>query len=369
MKLKNRLFVAFFITIMVPILLMAVLFVDVFVFQAGQIRMKYGIDLSSLQQIDKTLIADTLLCMIVILVVTAVVMVLWLYRGINSPLSGLTRAAKNIRDGNLDFELSPEGSVEEIRELSEAFEQMRSRLKQANEAKVLFDEQNRELISNISHDLRTPITAVKGYCEGLMDGVADTPEKQERYIRTIYNKTTEMDRLINELSFYSKITTNRIPYAYDRVNVKAFFDDAAAEIGDDLQAKGFEFRYVDEVPEGEQIIADAEQITRVLSNIVSNAVKYADKPNKRISLHVSMLGDEIVGSVKDNGKGIAARDLPNIFDRFYRTDSSRNSKEGGSGIGLSIVKKIIEDHGGRVWALSEEGEGTTITFSIRRYLE
>ena len=98
-------------------------------------------------------------------------------------------------------------------------------------------------------------------------------------------------------------------------------------------------------------------------------MKYADKPNKSISLHVSMLGDEIVVSVKDNGKGIAARDLPNIFDRFDRTDSSRNSKEGGSGIGLSIVKKIIEDHGGRVWALSEVGEGTTITFSIRRYLE
>ena len=369
MKLKHRLFIAFFIIILVPVVLMGVFLIGTFVFQAAKIEAKYGIDLANLQPFDRTLIADLLFFMVVILIITALILSFWLYRGINTPLTTLTRAAKNIRDGNLDFELTPEGGVEEIRDLSEAFEQMRVRLKQANEAKVVFDEQNRELISNISHDLRTPITAVKGYCEGIMDGVADTPEKMDRYVRTIYNKTIEMDRLLNELSFYSKIATNRIPYAFDRVNVRSFFDDAAEEIRDELQSKGIEFRYRNEVPENEVIIADVEQLTRVLSNIIGNAVKYTDKPEKRIFLHVSMLGDEVEAAVKDNGKGIAAKDLSNIFDRFYRTDSSRNSKQGGSGIGLSIVKKIIEDHGGRVWASSQEGEGTTVFFSIRRYEE
>ena len=368
MKLKRRLFVAFFIIILVPVVLMAVFLIGTFVFQGERIRAKYGIDVANLQPFDRTLIGDMMFSMIVILIITAVILSLWLYREINNPLTALTKATKNIRDGNLDFELVPEGEVEEIQDLFEAFEQMRVRLKQANEAKVVFDEQNRELISNISHDLRTPITAVKGYCEGIMDGVADTPEKMDRYVRTIYNKTIEMDRLINELSFYSKITTNRIPYAFDKVNVRAFFNDAAEAILEELQPSGIRFGYHNSVPEDVAVIGDVEQITRVLNNLVNNAVKYTDKPEKKIELGVSLLGDdEVEVVVSDNGKGIAAKDLVNIFDRFYRTDSSRNSKQGGSGIGLSIVKKIVEDHGGRVFAQSKEGEGTEIHVILRRY--
>lgn len=369
MSLKKKLFTAFFIIILVPVVLTAMFLLGTFVFQGQAIYEKYGVDLRNLEPFDRTLIADILFSMIVILIITAVVLSIWLYRSIQSPLTSLTNATENIRDGNLDFELKPEGDVEEIRSLFESFEEMRVRLKAANEEKIAFDEQNRELISNISHDLRTPITAVKGYCEGLIDGVADTPEKQERYIRTIYNKTIEMDRLINELSFYSKITTNRIPYAFNEVNVRSFFDDAADELGMSLGAEGISFSYENAVPEEVSVIADVEQITRVLHNIISNAEKYTDKPEKKISLKVSLHGDEVVAVVSDNGKGIAARDLPNIFDRFYRTDSSRNSRQGGSGIGLSIVKKIIEDHGGRVWAQSVEGEGTTMYFALRRYEE
>lgn len=369
MSLKKKLFTAFFIIILVPVVLTGMFLLGTFIFQSQAIYEKYGVDLRNLEPFDRTLIADILFSMVVILIITALVLSIWLYRAIQSPLTSLTNATENIRDGNLDFELKPEGDVEEIRSLFESFEEMRVRLKAANEEKIVFDEQNRELISNISHDLRTPITAVKGYCEGLIDGVADTPEKQERYVRTIYNKTIEMDRLINELSFYSKITTNRIPYAFSEVNVKAFFNDAADELGMSLGAEGVEFTYKNTVPADVAVIADVEQITRVLHNIISNAEKYTDKPEKRIDLDVSLHGDEVVAAVSDNGKGIAVKDLPNIFDRFYRTDSSRNSRQGGSGIGLSIVKKIVEDHGGRVWAKSTEGEGTTMYFALRRYEE
>jgi len=200
-----------------------------------------------------------------------------------------------------------------------------------------------------------------------MDGVADTPEKMERYVRTIYNKTNEMDRLINELSFYSKITTNRIPYVFDRVSVRGFFDDAAAEIGEEVRSKGVAFTYENEVPGDVTVIADVKQITRVLQNIVGNSMKYMDKPEKRILLRIDRLGDEVQVSVTDNGIGISAKDMPYIFDRFYRADSSRHSETGGSGIGLSIVKKIIEDHGGRVWVSSRLGEGTVIGFALREF--
>ena len=118
-----------------------------------------------------------------------------------------------------------------------------------------------------------------------------------------------------------------------------------------------------------QVIADGEQIRRVIHNIVSNAIKYMEKPKGIIQLRVKDVGDFIQVEIEDNGKGIAAKDLPYIFDRFYRTDVSRNSSKGGSGIGLSIVKKIVEEHGGKIWATSEEGVGTTMYFVIRKYQE
>ena len=246
---------------------------------------------------------------------------------------------------------------------------MRKRLKESTEEKILMDKENKELISNISHDLKTPITAVKGYVEGIMDGVADTPEKMDRYVRTIYNKTNEMDHLINELTFYSKIDTNRIPYTFSKLNVEDYFSDCAEELGLEMETRGIELVYANYVEKGVQVIADGEQIRRVIHNIVSNAIKYMEKPRGIIQLRVKDVGDFIQVEIEDNGKGIAAKDLPYIFDRFYRTDVSRNSSKGGSGIGLSIVKKIMEDHGGKVWATSRLGIGTIMYFVLRKYQE
>ena len=117
------------------------------------------------------------------------------------------------------------------------------------------------------------------------------------------------------------------------------------------------------------IIADPEQMKKVVNNIISNSVKYIDKPKGEIEIRILDEIDSVRVEIEDNGKGIATKDLPRIFERFYRTDASRNSMQGGSGIGLSIVKKIIEDHGGYIWATSKEGEGTCIHFVIRKYRE
>ena len=210
---------------------------------------------------------------------------------------------------------------------------------------------------------------MKGYSEGILDGVADTPEKQERYIRTIYNKANEMDRLLNELTLYSKIDTNRIPYNFKKINVSDYFNDCIEEIGLDLETRGIGLTYFNYADENIVIIADPEQLMRVVNNIVTNAIKYMDKQKGQINVRIKDVGDFIQVEIEDNGKGISARDLPYIFDRFYRTDSSRNSSTGGSGIGLSIVKKIIEDHGGKIWATSKEKTGTTMYFVIRKYQE
>ena len=313
-------------------------------------------------------LVDVVIIIILILVATSLSMSFWIYRGVITPLNQLKKAAQNIKDGNLDFSVKANG-VKEVNDLCEDFEEMRIRLKESAEDMVEFDKDNKELISNISHDLKTPITAVKGYVEGIMDGVADTPEKMDRYIRTIYNKANEMDRLINELTFYSKIDTNRIPYTFTKIHVADYFEDCVEELSLELEARHIELTYFNYLEEDEVIIADAEQLKRVINNIISNSIKYMDKPRKVINIRLRDAGDFIQVEIEDNGKGIGQKELPRIFDRFYRTDASRNSTRGGSGIGLSIVRKILEDHGGKVWANSKEGVGTVMYFVLRKYQE
>ena len=378
MKLKQRIILGFLMIILVPMLLLAA---TLYGFSEAQHRStskneavqeadyditigETGVDGSGLRIMTKDLFFTAL----VILIFTSVSVGLWIYRSVATPLVKLRKATQNIKDGNLDFVLDVEGT-DEFAELCRDFEEMRRRLKESAEEKLVLDKENKELISNISHDLKTPITAVKGYVEGIMDGVADTPEKMDRYVRTIYNKTVEMDHLINELTFYSKIDTNRIPYTFSKLNVEDYFSDCAEEVGLELETRGIELVYANYVEDNVQVIADGEQIRRVIHNIISNAIKYMDKPKGIIQIRIKDVGDFIQVEIEDNGKGIAAKDLPSIFDRFYRTDVSRNSSKGGSGIGLSIVKKIIEDHGGKIWATSKESSGTTMYFVIRKYQE
>ena len=202
-----------------------------------------------------------------------------------------------------------------------------------------------------------------------MDGVADTPEKMDKYIKTIYNKANDMDRLINELTIYSGIDSNRIPYHFQRINIADYFGDCVEEVGLDLESKNIELNYSNLVSPDTVIIADPEQLKRVINNIIGNSIKYLDKETGIIDIRLLDEVDSIRVEIEDNGKGIAAKDLPNIFERFFRSDASRNSSQGGSGIGLSIVKKIVEDHGGYIWATSKEGEGTCLHFVFRKYRE
>ena len=378
MKLKTRIILGFTMIILLPLLLFAATLYGFSQSQAQKTQVQvegdetvYDISLTGSADSQgkvHVMAKDLFISAFVILISVALVVGLWVYRSIAVPLVKLKKATQNIKEGNLDFVLDVEGK-DEFSELCQDFEEMRRRLKESTEEKSLIEKENKELISNISHDLKTPITAVKGYVEGIMDGVADTPEKMDRYVRTIYNKTNEMDHLINELTFYSKIDTNRIPYTFSKLNVEDYFADCAEEVGLELETRGIELVYANYVEKDVMVIADGEQIRRVIHNIISNAIKYMDKPKGIIQIRIKDVGDFIQIEIEDNGKGIGPKDLPYIFDRFYRTDVSRNSSKGGSGIGLSIVKKILEDHGGKVWATSRLGIGTIMYFVLRKYQE
>ncbi|MBO6163534.1 MAG: HAMP domain-containing histidine kinase [Lachnospiraceae bacterium] len=361
MKLQTKIILAFLAVILMPLALMGI----------SLLLMGRFMHLPSLSQVDpayQEILYQVAVMIILVLVITAVLLTSWLYNSIVKPIATLQKATRAIKDGDLDFSLQVTGA-DEISELCQDFEAMRVRLRQTQEEKIQYDRENKILISNISHDLKTPLTAVKGYCEGILDGVAASPERMTKYIHTIYNKACDMEKLLDELTLYSKIDTNRIPYNFTRISVKDYFADCAEELAMELESRGIELTYSDLLKEKAEIIGDAEQLKRVVNNIISNSIKYMDKKQGIMSLRLRDDGDFVRVEIEDNGKGIGAKDLPYIFDRFYRTDSSRNSATGGSGIGLSIVKKIIEDHGGRIWATSLEGTGTTMHFVLRKYQE
>ena len=373
MKLSTKLVITFFVIVFMPILLALFAFFVIRLIQTSAVNQQTGIDIGALAvnmdmaQIE-VLVEDMAVCIVLILAATGLSITAWIYRSIVTPICKLEEAANNIKEGNLDFTIEAD-SKDEMGRLCQNFEDMRQRLKESAEEKLEAEKQNRILISNISHDLRTPITAIKGYVEGILDGVADTPEKVDKYMRTIYNKAIDMDRLINELTLYAKIDTNRIPYNFKRINAGEYFHDCIEEIELELEAEHLGLSYFNYVSDEVLIIADPEQLKRVIDNIIGNSIKYMDKEHGLINIRIKDVGDFIQVEIEDNGKGIAQKDLPFIFDRFYRTDASRNSATGGSGIGLSIVKKIIEDHGGKIWATSKESTGTVMYFVIRKYQE
>lgn len=302
--------------------------------------------------------------LIFVVIITAAVLIIWIYRSILRPLNTLHAATDAMKAGNLDYSIEGDPQ-DEVGQLCVDFEEMRIRLKELIDVRLRYEQEMKDLISNISHDLRTPITAIKGYAEGIMDGVADTKEKQDKYMKTIYAKAIDMSSLVDELSFYSKIDFDTMPYTFHSIDIEAYFTDCINEISLDLEVKEIEIEYINHLEPGTKVLADAEQLKRVINNIIGNSVKYIGRKKGHIRIEIIKDKDFARLSIGDNGEGIAAKDLPYIFERFYRADASRNSTKGGSGLGLAITKKIIEDHMGNIWAKSVEGEGTTIYFTLK----
>lgn len=275
--------------------------------------------------------------LLLILISTNGLLTYFVSRTIIKPVNKLIQAAQKIGEGDLDFQIGIK-QKDELGKLAQTFDHMRQKLKESINVQLQYEENRKELIANISHDLKTPITSIKGYVEGIRDGVANTPVKMERYLNTIYTKSVDMDKLIDELTF-----------DLENENVALFFHT--------------------NISEPYRVLADREKIKRAVTNIVSNSLKYMDKDKK--SIEISIKGqayESVVVQIKDNGPGISEEALPYIFERFYRADPSRNTGTGGSGLGLAIVRRIIEDHGGNIWVESKIGKGTSIFFTLKTFV-
>lgn len=358
MKLKDRLIVSFLIILIVPLALMLI---------TGELFVKNNTEELALMLTHDTkeLFSNLFVAVFAILVITGFILISWSYGSFYPRMKELEEAAKRIKDGDLDFHVNVSGN-DELTDVLSAFEDMRRELYKTSKEKYEAEEEQRALISNIAHDLKSPLTSIKGYAEGLRDGVCKTDEKRLSYENTIINKADEMNYLLNELSIYSKINANEIPYDFEQVNVKDYFTDLSGEIELDLENNGVKFIYRNFVESTASIIIDRKEIFRVIHNIINNSVKYRGDRELMIYLSLKSVDDFVEVEIKDNGPGIEKEDLPYIFDRSYRADESRNSKVGGSGFGLSIAKKIVEEHGGRIWAVSSKGNGTTIYFVLKK---
>ncbi|MFC5530767.1 sensor histidine kinase [Cohnella yongneupensis] len=305
-----------------------------------------------------------ILSLLVVIGLTNGILTYLVSRSFIKPLYALKFAAEQIKEGNLEHKVVL-SRKDEIGELSAAFEDMRVRLNESIRLQLQYEDNRKELISNISHDLKTPITGIQACVEGLRDGIANTEAMKDKYIGMISKKSEEMNRLIDELLLFSKLDLKREPFQLERVDLGAYLRDCVDELRYDPRMDGVALTYsgvLEDQPA--PVMVDREKLHRVIMNIVDNSLKYMDKEPREISVRLSVDRTEAKVSIQDNGPGIDNAALPHIFERFYRADPSRQSATGGSGLGLAIVKQIIEGQGGTVSAESLAGQGVNITFAL-----
>jgi signal transduction histidine kinase len=305
----------------------------------------------------------------VCLIIISITMTLWVtrrfMRGVIAPVTRLNEAAVKISEGDLSSGIAVEGEGE-VRELCHSLETLRIKLKETIYMQERYDENRKFLLSSISHDLKTPVTSIKGYIEGIIDGVANTPEKMARYLETARLKTIQVNNMIDDLLLYSKLDLDQLPYHFEQVDMRAYFTDCIEDHRYAFDQRGVHLTLVDQLQEPVMIRIDVERFQRVMQNILNNALKHADKENGLVQLVMRETRTSVIIEVRDNGPGIPEEHLPHIFERFYRADASRSNVE-GSGLGLAIAKQIVEAHEGRIWARSTVGEGTRIMISLRKY--
>lgn len=298
--------------------------------------------------------------LILTLVCTNVLLSYFMSRSILRPVNQLSEAARKISKGEFDFVLTAPNK-DELSQLVRAFDAMRVQLKESFMLRDKYENNRKELIANISHDLKTPVTSILGYVEGIRDGIANTPDKQKRYLETIHAKASHMNRLIEELSLFSQLDVKQLPFHFELVDIKALLKDYLEELKDGLSENDVQLSFEAEDIHG-SVRLDRDKIIRVMENIIYNSVKFTGKSSVCIAVSLIDEGERIKVSVHDNGPGVPDEELPTIFTRFYQTDPSRSI--GGSGLGLAIATQIIEAHGGSIWAENLVSQGLGVYFTL-----
>ncbi|GGO05366.1 sensor histidine kinase [Saccharibacillus kuerlensis] len=286
----------------------------------------------------------------------------FVFQKIRHPLQILADGVTQIRDGNLDYRIQYTRK-DEFRPVCEAFNEMAGRLKESVWAVQKQELNRKELMAGISHDLRSPLTSIKAYAEGLLDGVASNPESQRRYVTMIKTKAEDIDHMVSRLFLFSKMDLGDYPnypeYFDPREQLETFFLAAAEEHAEQGLRVSF-----GELEEGLMLYADPVQFRRVLANIVENSMKYKEREDVTVSVEAREAGGRLRIKVEDDGPGVTDEALPKLFDVFYRGDASRSSPDRGSGLGLAISEKAIAFMDGSIRAEHGTGGGLRIVIEL-----
>ncbi|GAA0077784.1 HAMP domain-containing sensor histidine kinase [Clostridium sp. CTA-5] len=302
---------------------------------------------------------------LLIIILTNGILSSCLAKSLIEPLDLLSYGAGQIEEGNLDFEINYKGN-DEFTKVCDDFNKMRIRLNQSVQMQLKYEENRKELVAGISHDLRTPLTTIKGYVKGLKDGVANTPEKSQRYHDVIYNKACDMDRLVDKLFLFSKLDTGKFPFNFRKVYFNEFLNSFLKSVIDEFEGKGITLFYENNIDNDILTNIDCEEMNRVLTNILENSAKYKGKDRGNVNITVNKQGDNVVLSIKDDGPGVLEENLSRLFVSFYREDVARTNSSEGSGLGLSIAEYIVKAHGGTIVAENINGLAITINLPIIR---
>ena len=281
-------------------------------------------------------------------------------RRIEEPLDLLSEGARRLGEGDLNYRIAYTGK-DEFAPVCHTFNEMAARLKESVERTRRDEESRKELLAGISHDLRSPLTSIRAYVEGLMDGVAKTGEAKQRYLRTIHTKAADIDRLVSQLFLYSKLDLEGMPTEKHPVRLDTFIADFVDGAAMDSRARGLEVTA--DHPAPVTVSADPEQLRRVLANILENSIKYKDKERGHLRITLEENGRLILA---DDGPGVPEEALPKLFDVFYRSDPARKNPAGGSGLGLAIAARAVQNMGGTIQAYNCPGGGLAIAITLPR---
>lgn len=312
-----------------------------------------------------------MLVIILILILSIIIMSLITAQTITKPMKKLTDGIEEISSGNLDYHIDYDSS-NEIGITVKAVNEMAARLKESIKQREEMEESRKQMTAGIAHDLRTPLTSIKGYVEGLRDGIANTPEKQKEYIQTIYNSANDIERLLNELQTISLLERRSIELNKQEINLHEFLSDYVSEAKYTAKKNNYTIEYKEPKEEDKHIIVnlDAPRFSRVLMNIISNSIKYASNARDgKLTITLTGYDKSVIIALEDNGIGISDKNISHIFETFYRADQARTRVSDGSGIGLAVCKEIVEQHGGHIWATSNEGKNTTILISLNKVMK
>lgn len=273
-------------------------------------------------------------------------------RLVMEPLDCLVEGAKRIQDGNLEEEIVYEGQ-EEFERVCRAFNEMQRTILEDQKIREKNEKARTDMVTGISHDLRTPLTSIRGYIKGVLDGVANTEEKRTMYLETAYESTEEMNSLLQKLFDFSRMESGQMPVHMIQIDLAEYVQGFTAQKEKTLDPSEVQLVMEQEEEILPDVNVDIEQIQRILENLLENSRKYAERKPVEIWLRVRKDESHVILEWKDNGDGVPEEKIGRIFDRFYRCDEARTKK--GSGVGLYVVKYIMEEHGGSVEAVNDGG--------------